>query len=203
MAKRVKYSAELFDDLFIDAMGGDSVAIDQYKDYARKLAKQVNQQLLETERKGIESESYRLASVFLGDKKRFKENVSNLSIDELRSEVDALLSVRNTKDYSIPYAVKANAEIRSLKSAITKGGFVVNDATAQYHLNEILKSGAWEEYKKSYNGTGPLFSSLVDAVNKGQTINDFMAAYNQYADKDNKTDRLDLAQSWTVFAGRW
>lgn len=203
MAKRIKYTADIFDDLFIDAMGGDSVALDQYRDYARKLAKQVNQQLLETERRGLETEASRLASDFLGNKKRFKENVNNMGLDDLQKEVDALLSVRSTSDYSIPYAVETRGEIERLKSAMLKASFTANDKSAEYHLNEILKTNAWEEFKKSYNGTNLIFSSLVDAVNRGSTIDDFMRAYGQYADKDNKKDRIDLAQAWRKFGGRW
>ena len=84
MARKQRITSQMMDDLFIDLMGGDSSALDQYRDYARKLAKQINQQLLETERKGIETEAQRLAQDYLGeDRTRFKENVSKMSIDDV------------------------------------------------------------------------------------------------------------------------
>ena len=123
MARKQQITSQLMDDLFIDLMGGDSDALDQYRDYARKLAKQINQQLLETERKGIETEAQRLAQDYLGeDRVRFKENVSKMSIDELQDQVDAMLSVRNTKDYSIPYAIESQAQIDKISDAMVDAG---------------------------------------------------------------------------------
>lgn len=203
MSKRVKYTAQLFDDLFIDAMGGDSVALDEYRDYARKLAKQVNQQLLETERRGIDSEAARVARGFLGDdRKRFKENVSNMDIDELQDQVDALLSVRNTRDYSIPYAIESQEQIDKLSEAMARAGIDIEDAHVAYQINEMFKTGAWKEYRKAHGRSTNLIQAAQEEFKKGKTVDDLMDAYRQYADRDG-TDRIDLVQSWELFAGTW
>lgn len=202
MGKRQKYTAQLFDDLFIDAMGGDSAALDQYKDYARKLAKQVNQQLLEIERGELETESYRVARGFLGEKKRFKESILNMDIEDIQKEVDALLSVRATRDYSIPYAKQVEQEIESISDAMARAGVDMSDAHVAYQINEMFKTGAWKEYRKAHGRSTDLIQAAQDEFKRGKTINDLMDAYKQYADRDG-IDRIDLAQSWSLFAGKW
>ena len=203
MSKRVKYTAQLFDDLFIDAMGGDSVALDQYRDCARRLAKQVNQQLLETERRDIDSEAARVARGFLGeDRRRFRENVSGMDIEDLQNQVDALLAVRNTRDYSIPYAVQSQEQIEKLSEAMERAGVDISDAHVAYQINEMFKTGAWKEYRKAHGRSTNLIQAAQEEFKKGKTVDDLMDAYRQYVDRD-ETDRIDLVQSWELFAGTW
>ena len=199
MAKKQLYTAQLFDDLFVDAMGSDSVALDEYREAARKLAKQVNQQLLQMERADIETESGRLAADFLGDKKRFREkNLQNLSMDELQDQVDAMLRVRSTRDYSIPYAVKSQEQIESLSEALQNAGVDITDKHVAYQMNEMLKTGAWKEFKKAHGRSTDLIQAAQDQFKKGKTVDDLMSAYKDYAE-----GRDDLRESAFKFFGRW
>ena len=187
------------DDLFIDLMGGDSDALDQYRDYARKLAKQINQQLLETERKGIETEAQRLAQDYLGeDRVRFKENVSKMSIDELQDQVDAMLSVRNTKDYSIPYAIESQAQIDKISDAMVDAGVDMDDPHVAYQMNEMLKTEAWKEYKKAHGKSTNLIQAAQNEFQKGKTVDDLLSAYEDY--KSGRDDAPDLVESFEIFA---
>ena len=197
MAKQ-KITSQLMDDLFVDAMGGDSVALDAYRDYARKLAKQVNQQLLQMERRDLETEAGRLASEFLGDKKRFKENINRMSIDDLQDQVDKMLEVRNTKDYSLPYAIKSAEEIDAISEAMQSAGADMKDAHAAYQLNELLKTGAWQEYKKAHGKSTNLIQAAYDEFRKGKTVDDLLSAYDDY--KQGGDDAPDLVESWESFA---
>ena len=199
MARKQQITSQLMDDLFIDLMGGDSDALDQYRDYARKLAKQINQQLLETERKGIETEAQRLAQEYLGeDRVRFKENVSKMSIDELQDQVDAMLSVRNTKDYSIPYAIESQAQIDKISDAMVDAGVDMDDPHVAYQMNEMLKTEAWKEYKKAHGKSTNLIQAAQNEFQKGKTVDDLLSAYEDY--KSGRDDAPDLVESFEIFA---
>ena len=199
MARKQQITSQLMDDLFIDLMGGDSDALDQYRDYARKLAKQINQQLLETERKGIETEAQRLAQDYLGeDRVRFKENVSKMSIDELQDQVDAMLSVRNTKDYSIPYAIESQAQIDKISDAMVDAGVDMDDPHVAYQMNEMLKTEAWKEYKKAHGKSTNLIQAAQNEFQKGKTVDDLLSAYEDY--KSGRDDAPDLVESFEIFA---
>lgn len=199
MARKQQITSQLMDDLYVDLMGGDSAALDQYRDYARKLAKQINQQLLETERKGIETEAQRLAQDYLGeDRTRFKENVSKMSIDELQDQVDAMLSVRNTKDYSIPYAIESQKQIEKISDALASAGIDMEDAHVAYQMNELLKTEAWKEYKKAHGKSTNLIQAAQNEFQKGKTVDDLLSAYEDY--KSGADDAPDLVESWEIFA---
>ena len=199
MARKQQITSQMMDDLFIDLMGGDSAALDQYRDYARKLAKQINQQLLETERKGLETEAQRLAQDYLGeDRTRFKENVSKMSIDELQDQVDAMLSVRSTKDYSILYAIESQEQIEKISEAMTNAGVDMNDPHVAYQMNELLKTEAWKEYKKAHGKSTNLIQAAQNEFQKGKTVDDLLSAYEDY--KSGADDAPDLVESWEIFA---
>ena len=199
MARKQQITSQMMDDLFIDLMGGDSAALDQYRDYARKLAKQINQQLLETERKGLETEAQRLAQDYLGeDRTRFKENVSKMSIDELQDQVDAMLSVRSTKDYSIPYAIESQEQIEKISSAMSDAGVDMDDPHVAYQMNELLKTEAWKEYKKAHGKSTNLIQAAQNEFQKGKTVDDLLSAYEDY--KSGADDAPDLVESWEIFA---
>ena len=186
------------DDLFVDAMGGDSVALDAYRDYARKLAKRINQQLLQMERRDLDTEAGRLASDFLGDRSRFKENVQNMSIDDLQNQVDAMLEVRNTRDYSLPYAEKSAEQIETITESLQAAGVDMADKHAAYQMNEMLKTGAWQEYKKAHGKSTNLIQAAYDEFKKGKTVDDLLSAYNDY--KAGGDDAPDLVESFERFA---
>lgn len=200
MAKRVKITAQSFDDLFVDAMGGDSVAMDEYRDMARKLAKQVNQQLLEMERKGVDSEARRLASAFLGDKKRFRENISNMSFDDVQKQVDQLLTVKGQGDYSIPYALKTQGQIAKIVNSnlFTMAGIDVMDAHITYQANEFLKTDAFKEYAKVYDGT-TIIRAAQDHFKRGGFASDLVQAFNRYSEAQDKS--TDMAKTWKEATG--
>ena len=198
MAKKNKYTAQLFEDLYVDLRGGDSVALDNYRDSARKLAKQINQQLLEMERKGVETEAGRLASNFLGKKKRFRENVSKMDIDELQDQIDAMLRVRSTRDYSIPYAIRSQEQIDKMSEAMAEAGVDIRDKHVAYQMNEMFKTGAWKEYKKAHGRSTDLIQAAQDQFKKGKTVDDLIAAFTDYQE-----GRDDLVESAFKFYGRW
>lgn len=198
MAKRNIYTAQLFEDLYVDLQGGDSVALDNYRNSARKLAKQINQQLLEMERKGIETEAGRLASDFLGKKKRFRENVSNMNVDELQDQIDAMLRVRSTGDYSIPYAIRSQEQIDKMSEAMVEAGVDIHDKHVAYQMNEMFKTGAWKEYKKAHGRSTDLIQAAQDQFKKGKTVDDLIAAFTDYQE-----GRDDLVESAFKFYGRW
>lgn len=198
MARKQKITAQMMDDLFIDAMGGDSVALDQYKEYARKLAKQVNQQMLEAERKGATEEAYKRAQASLGNKTRFKENVKNVDIDDLQAQVDEMLAYRSSKEYSIPYVLKAQQQFQDNISAMQAAGVDVDDHETAWKINELFKTDAWKEYKKAHGKSTNLIDAAQEAFKQGADVEDFVAAYNDYA--EGRDDSPDLVGSWETVA---
>lgn len=194
MARKQKITAQMMDDLFVDAMGGDSVAYDQYREYARKLAKQVNQQMLEAERAGATEEAYKRAQSFLGSKKRFKENVQKVDIETLQSQVDEMLAYRSSKEYSIPYTLQAQEQLQENLSALQAAGIDISDHAVAWNVNELFKTGAWKEYKKAHGKSTNLIQAAAEAFKKGATVDDFVAAYNDYA--EGREDSPDLVQSF-------
>lgn len=200
MAKQ-DITAQLMEDLFIDAMGGDSYAYDQYFEYARKLAKQVNQQMLQQERRGVTAEAYRRAQSFLGDRQRFKENVKSYStIEDLQTQVDEMLSFRSARDYSVPYATKAKAQIEKITEALKAAGVDTEDERVTFWMNELFKTDAWKEYKKAHGSGTNLIQAAQDEFKKGKTVDDLLTAYEAY--KEGKSDSPDLIESWERFA-KW
>ena len=196
-----KITAQLFDDLFIDAMGGDDAAYSAFYDYARKLAKRVNQQMLQMERRNIDSESYRLATSFLGGKKRFKENVTGMDIDDLRQHVDNLLTVTGQHDYSLPYAVKSQQQIAKISNSklFEAAGVDTVNKHVTYEINEFLKTGAFKEYAKVYGGTD-IIRAAQDHFKKGGAAGDLVKAY---ADYSAGRDKGDMIQTWHKATGTW
>lgn len=207
MAKRVKITAQMLDDLFVDAIGGDWQAEQEYRDLARKLAKRSNQQMLEQERRDVTMEAWRTAQDFLGGDPdadrgaRFKENNKNMDLESLRDMVDAMEEFTNARDYSIPYATKSRVQIDDLMPALADAGLDVSDDRTMFWMNELFKTKAWQEVKKanSREGTG-LIQLAADAFRMGKTVDDLLTAYNQYTETK---DGPDLVQVWTSFVGTW
>lgn len=200
MAKQA-ITAQLMEDLFIDAMGGDSYAYDQYFEYARKLAKQVNQQMLQQERRGVTAEAYRRAQSFLGDRQRFKENVKAYSsIEDLQAQVDEMLSFRSAKDYSIPYATESKKQIEKISDSLKAAGIDIEDARVTFWINELFKTDAWKEYRKAHGRATNLIQAAQDEFKKGKTLDDLLTAYDAY--KKGDSDSPDLIESWERFA-KW
>lgn len=203
---RKKITAQLMDDLFVDAMGGDWQAEQEYRDYARKLAKRSNQQMLEQERRDVTGEAYRRAQDFLGGDTgadrgmRFKENVQNMDIDALRSMVDEMQAFQNAKDYSIVYATEAQQQIDELYEPLMKAEIDVDDAHVVWNMNELFKTDAWQEFRKALGGDTGLIKEAADAFAKGKTVDDVIDAYNAYADSK---EGPDLYQAWYTFTGKW
>ncbi len=207
MAKRVKITAQMLDDLFVDAMGGDWQAEQEYRDLARKLAKRSNQQMLEQERRDVTGEAWRTAQDFLGSDPegdrgaRFRENNKNMDLESLRDMVDAMEEFTSARDYSIPYATKSRDQIDDLMPALADAGLDVSDDRTMFWMNELFKTKAWQEVKKanSREGTG-LIQLAADAFRMGKTVDDLLTAYNQYTETK---DGPDLVQVWTSFVGIW
>ena len=125
-----------------------------------------------------------------------------MDVEDLQKEVDALLSVRATRDYSIPYAHKVEQEIENISEAMARAGVDMSDAHVAYQINEMFKTGAWKEYRKAHGRSTNLIQAAPEEFKKGKTVDDLMDAYRQYADRDG-ADRIDLVQSWELFAGTW
>lgn len=194
MAKKI-ITAQMMDDLFIDAMGGDSTAEAEYRDLARLLAKRSNQQMLEQERADITGESYRRAQSFLGDQSRFRENNKKTDITDLRSQVDEMLAFQSGRDYSLSYARKSIEEIENLSESMRAAGVDTGDETVMFWMNELFKTGAWQEYKKAHGRSTNLIQQAQEQFKAGKTVDDLLAAYNDYKEK-----RDDLPTSWEKFA---
>lgn len=184
----------MMDDLFIDVMGGDFIALNQYKEYARKLAKQVNQQMLEAERRGATEEAYNRAQAFLGERSRFRESVKNQSIEDLQAQVDEMLSYRGSKEYSIHYTLQSQKQLEENIGALQAAGVDVTDHETAWKVNELFKTDAWKEYKKAHGRSTNLIQSAADAFKSGATVDDFVAAYNDYA--AGRDDSPDLVSSF-------
>lgn len=207
MARRKEITAQMLDDLFVDAMSGDWQAEQEYRDLARKLAKRSNQQMLVQERTDVTGEAYRTAQDFLGGDPdadrgaRFKENNANMDLEELRNMVDAMESFTNARDYSIRYARESKEQIENLLPALKDAGLDISDDKTIFWMNELFKTRAWQEVKKanSREGTG-LIQLAADAFKMGKTVDDLLTAYNQYTETK---DGPDLVQVWTSFVGVW
>lgn len=207
MAAKKIITAQLMEDLFIDAMGGDSVALNEYRSNARLLAKRSNQQMLEQERRDITGEAYRRAQFFLGgdmdDERgaRFRENVARSDIMELRAQVDEMLSFTSARDYNIKYAAESREQIDRLLEPLAAAGIDVEDARVTFWMNELFKTGAWKEYKKAHGNSTNLIQAAQEQFAQGKTVDDLLDAYNAYT---SDQDDMDLVQSWESFApGSW
>lgn len=207
MAKQ-QITAQMIDDLFVDAMGGDSDAESELRDLVRKLAKRSNQQMLEQERRDVRGEAYRRAQEFLGgdldDERgaRFKENVKNMDLKSLMEEADELLSFSSAKDYSIPYATQSKEQIENIRESLAAAGVDIEDARVTFWMNELLKTGAWKEYKKAHGRSTNLIQAAQEAFKAGKTVDDLLAAYDDY--KEGRDDSPDLVESFEIFApGGW
>ena len=208
MAKK-NITAQIMEDLFVDAMGGDYESENDYRDFARTLAKRVNQQMLTQERKEIQGEAYRRAQDYLGGDpegdergKRFRENVKNIDISDLQAQVDEMLAFYSARDYSVPYATKSKEEIENLYEPLAAAGIDIEDSRVTFWMNELFKTSAWQEYKKAHGRSTDLIRSAQDAFAAGKTVDDLLAAYNDY--QRGREDDPDLIESWEIFApGGW
>ena len=204
MAKRTEITAQMLDDLFVDAMGGDSYAESEFRRLARLLAKRSNQQMLEQERRDVTGEAYRRAQEFLGAEEgaRFKENNARMDISDLRDQVDEILSFQNARDYAIPYATQSRQQIDKISDSLAAAGVNIEDARVIFWMNELFKTGAWKEYKKAHGRSTNLIQAAQDQFANGKTVDDLLTAYNDYA--SGRDDAPDLIESWEIFApGSW
>lgn len=200
MAKRSKITAQDMNDLFIDALSGDSDAETEYRRLARLQAKSANQQMLTQERKDVTGEAYRRTQEFLGSEEgaRFKENNRNIALEDLQEQVKEIFAFKNARDYSVPYATKSRAEIDALESTLSAAGIDIEDARVTFWMNELFKTGAWKEYKKAHGRSTDLIRSAQDAFQQGKTVDDLLAAYEDYT--SGRDGAPDLIEAWEEFA---
>lgn len=206
MAKRKIITSQMMDDLYIDAMGGDSVAESEFRELARLLAKRSNQQMLEQERRDVTGEAYRRAQEFLGGDEdhgaRFRENNKKIEITDLRAQVDEMMAFRSARDYSIPYATKSREQVEKLEESLAAAGVDIENARVTFWMNELFKTGAWKEYKKAHGKSTNLIQAAQEQFAAGKTVDDLLAAYNDYS--SGRDDAPDLVESWETFApGSW
>lgn len=205
MAKRI-ITGQMLDDLFVDAMSGDIEAEAEFRDLARLLAKRSNQQMLEQERRDVTGEAYRRAQEFLGGDEerpsRFRENNKRIDLETLRDQADEMLAFQSARDYSIPYATKSREQIDALQETLAAAGVDIEDARVTFWMNELFKTGAWKEYKKAHGRSTNLIQAAQEQFQAGKTVDDLLAAYNDYA--SGRDDAPDLVESWEEFApGSW
>lgn len=205
MAKRL-ITGQMLDDLFVDAMSGDVEAEAEFRNLARLLAKRSNQQMLEQERKDVTGEAYRRAQEFLGGNEekpsRFRENNAKIDLESLRDQADEMLAFQSARDYSIPYARKSREQIDALQESLAAAGVDIEDARVTFWMNELFKTGAWKEYKKAHGRSTNLIQAAQEQFQSGKTVDDLLAAYNDYA--SGRDDAPDLVESWEEFApGSW
>lgn len=205
MARRI-ITGQMLDDLFVDAMSGDVEAEAEFRDLARLLAKRSNQQMLEQERQDVTGEAYRRAQEFLGGDEeqpsRFRENNARIDLETLRDQADEMLAFQSARDYSIPYATKSREQIDKLQETLAAAGVDIEDARVTFWMNELFKTGAWKEYKKRHGRSTNLIQAAQEQFQAGKTVDDLLAAYNDYA--SGRDDAPDLVESWEEFApGTW
>lgn len=203
MVKR-KITAQMFEDLYVDIMGGDSDAEQEFRDLAQLLAKRSNQQMLQQERKDVTGEAYRAAQRSLGAESgaRFKENNKGMDFDDLRDMVDDMLSFTNSRDYSIIYATESRDQIAKISDSLAAAGINIEDARVTFWMNELFKTGAWKEYKKAHGRSTDLIQAAQEQFAAGKTVDDLLAAYDDYS--SGRDDAPDLIESWETFApGSW
>lgn len=205
MAKRI-ITGQMLDDLFVDAMSGDIEAEAEFRDLARLLAKRSNQQMLEQERRDVTGEAYRRAQEFLGGDEdhpsRFRENNKRIDLETLRDQADEMLAFQSARDYSIKYATKSREQIDALQETLAAAGVDIEDARVTFWMNELFKTGAWKEYKKAHGRSTNLIQAAQEQFQAGKTVDDLLAAYNDYA--SGRDDAPDLVESWEEFApGSW
>ena len=202
---RKKPTLQYFEDLYIDAMGGDTDAEREYRDLARLLAKRSNQQMLSQERAEVTSEAWRRAQEFLGydeatddHGKRFLENNKKYDLETLHKQVDEMMAFQNSRDYSIPYARQSLQQIDAIQKQLAAAGVDIEDARVTFWMNEMFKTDAWKEFKKAHGRSTNLIQSAQDQFQQGKTVDDLIAAYNDYA--SGRDDAPDLVQAWERFA---
>lgn len=74
-------------------------------------------------------------------------------------------------------------------------GVDTGDETVMFWMNELFKTGAWQEYKKAHGRSTNLIQQAQEQFKAGKTVDDLLAAYNDYKEK-----RDDLPTSWEKFA---
>ena len=68
-------------------------------------------------------------------------------------------------------------------------------------MNEMFKTEAWAEFRKSPEGGTNLIRSAQEAFKRGRTVDDLIRAYESFKERDSK---LDLHTAWKMFTGgRW
>lgn len=202
MGKRSGVTAQMMDDLLEMALHGNEGAENEYRALASKMAHRVNQQIRTAEKEDLKGNAYRRVERFLsqydGEKVRFAEGNKRFDLLELSDQVDQMMMFQNAKDYSISYLREAVEQIEDVSSAMSAAGVDITDDEIMFEINEMFKTDAWKEYKKSHGRSTDLIQAAEDAFKQGKTVQDLIDAYNDY----KITRKTDLASSWTQFSGK-
>lgn len=202
MSKRSGVTAQMMDDLLELALHGNEGAENEYRALASKMAHRVNQQIRTAEKEDLKGNAYRRVERFLsqydGDKVRFAEGNKRFDLLELSDQVDQMMMFQNVKDYSISYLREATEQIEDVSSAMSAAGVDITDDEIVFEINEMFKTDAWKEYKKSHGRSTDLIQAAEDAFKQGKTVQDLIDAYNDF----KITRKTDLASSWTQFSGK-
>lgn len=191
-----------FDALLERARAGDESAEDEYRKEAAKLAKKVNRQIDRFGDLTRTSAAFQRVEYFLSDERgreKFSEGVKDRSLSDLAEDVEQMIIFSTSTGYSTKAALEEEEQVERNESAIRAALGELPDEEIQYLMNEMFKSAAWEEFRKSHGrGTG-LIEQAQEAFKRGRTIDDLNAAYEEF--KTTKDRNFDITKAWYKFTG--
>lgn len=200
-----KVTMQFFDQMEERAKAGDERAEEVLRQEAAKLAKKINRQLREFENLGRASAARERVEYYLQEERgaaRFSERTKTKNLDALLEDVEQMMIFQSAEGYSLKIAKKEMEQIDKLsKTFQTALGTDKIDDYVALQMNEMFKTEAWAEFRKSPEGGTNLIRSAQEAFKRGRTVDDLIRAYESFKERDS---RLDLHTAWKKFTGgRW
>lgn len=196
----VEITQQKLDQLFAQAMDGNADAEKEFRRLSTLLAKRINTQMLQQEKSKLRSETYYALRAETGTKKaRLSARLSRKNLLEIQYQNDMAMRVYTARDYTLEGAKRQQE--KNVEKALVSAGIDKNIARdISGEMNDLFKSDAWKEFKKSYGkGTTNLVISAGDAMLEREvTAQDFIDAYNLYMEN---RDNMDIVQAWEKVAG--
>lgn len=204
--KRRKKSRELtiqdLDALFERAEGGDVRAEAQVRKEVAKLAKRANRQFRTLEVAGVSSASFERAQYYLSEEKgttRFRERTKTQNLTELQEDAAQIMAFIRSGGYTKKAAQLESDQIENISSALTAALGEMPDEYIIYQINEMFRTDAWKEFKKSHGRSTDLIQTAQDAFTRGRSVDDMIAAYDEYT--QSRDESFDIVQAWTKWTG--
>lgn len=200
-----RFTMQSVDELFERAQGGDERAEEQLRSEAARLAKKVNRQIREFENLGRTSAAYQRAEYYLSQEKgaeRFREKNKTQDLQELVEDVEQMIRFTSSEGYSLKKALEEEEQVEKNRGAIRAALGEIPDDEINFILNDMFKTEAWKEMRKSFGAGTDLIQMATDAFKRGRTVDDLIAAYDEY--KSGEDENFDITKAWTRFTGeRW